>query len=695
MKNLTLSGLCFAGLVALATPEVLAHGGQYRGPGDVVPPSPGGGRGTGGPGGPSTGGPAGPSAPAPGGPATPGAGGPSTGGPAAPGGAPGGGPTTGGPGMAIEDDLTRWEFWWEFNKDPYIRLREAVHQGGTQTGSDDYFLGGARRGEAKDSLKPTEEQIMGEILPALKKAVDDTLERDFDIISSCLIAMAKVGKDHPDFKLVDVFAPRLKANNQEIRESAALAMGIAAIPGETQIELLSGLALDGPAGRKACDGPVNERTRTFATYGLGLLAYRTNNLATKKAAFDAFKQIINDEKESSRNMRVAGIQGMSLLNLDSSIDADKALLAEAVKVLEEYYMKPLGSGLQILQSHCPTAIAKLIGRNHEQADRFKELFAADLLEKGKVKRNSDDIFRSCVMALGQLVKPWDEKDEKKNPDVKYCEILLDTFRKHKDQQTKFFSILALGQIGGEQARNTILKEFDKANKGTTKPWCAIALGIYSHHKYEEQKKVSGGTPQADRGIGETLFDAFKKETNPNMLGSLAIAMGLNLHNEAADAMREMMLAKIPQEDLAGYLCIGLALMNDTRSKETIRDVVKNAIRRFDLLKQGAIALGKLGDKSTADMLKDMLMEEGSNLAKLSALASALGFIGDQRTITPLRTMLLDKNMRQLPRAFAAVALGGVADKELLPWNSKIAINTNYRAAVETLTNRQSGILDIL
>ena len=48
-----------------------------------------------------------------------------------------------------------------------------------------------------------------------------------------------------------------------------------------------------------------------------------------------------------------------------------------------------------------------------------------------------------------------------------------------------------------------------------------------------------------------------------------------------------------------------------------------------------------------------------------------------------------------PRAFAAVALGGIADKEDLPWNSKIGSNTNYRAAVETLTNRQTGVLDIL
>ena len=55
----------------------------------------------------------------------------------------------------------------------------------------------------------------------------------------------------------------------------------------------------------------------------------------------------------------------------------------------------------------------------------------------------------------------------------------------------------------------------------------------------------------------------------------------------------------------------------------------------------------------------------------------------------------NESITPLSRAFAAVALGGVADKEPLRWNSKIAVDMNYRAAVETLTNRQSGVLDIL
>jgi len=690
MKKFLLSGLCCAGLLALLPETGHAHGGQYRGPGDVVPPSPGGGGGggnSGGPSGPTTGGPAGPSAPAPSGPTTGGGSGPTTGGPGAPGG--GRGPTTGGRGVTIEDDLTEWKFWWEFNKDPFIRLRDAVQAGGPQTGSDDFFLGSTRRNEARDSLKPTDEQIQNEILPALKKAIDSTEQRDIN--SSCMVAMAKIGKNHQDFRLIDVFKPRLRKPDQEIREVAALAIGIAAIAGEDEVNLLVDLALDQPKARDAAGGSIDYRTRSFAIYGLGLLAHETSKTEIKAQAFAVMKQLLADDKVSDRNMKVAAINAIGILNVGTSTDQDKQLLEEALQSLEDYYMKGLGAGEQLIQAHCPTAIAKLIGRDHPRADHFKQLFAADLQEKGKVKRSSNDIARSCAMALGMLAKPYDDKDAKKCPDGVYSKLLLDTYHDHKDSQTRNFAVLGLGQIGGELNREVLLKEFDKGGKNQEKPWCSLALGVYSFNKYEQQSNAPLETT-----IGTTLLDALKQNKDPSLIGALAIGLGLSRATEAADLMRSMMVGNVAKEEMAGYLCIGLALMNDTRSQEDIRNVVAQSVRRDQLLQQAAIALGKLGDKRVAEDLQKMLAaEEGGNLAKLAAISSALGFIGDQRTIQPLKEMLFDSKLGELSRAFAAVALGGVADKESLPWNSKIGTNMNYRASVETLTNRSTGILDIL
>ena len=60
-------------------------------------------------------------------------------------------------------------------------------------------------------------------------------------------------------------------------------------------------------------------------------------------------------------------------------------------------------------------------------------------------------------------------------------------------------------------------------------------------------------------------------------------------------------------------------------------------------------------------------------------------------------MLENKDLTDRARGFAAVALGIVADKEPVPWNTKIAVDLNYRAATQTLTDAAggTGILDIL
>ncbi len=215
---------------------LLAHGGQYRGPGDVVPPGPGGGS-TGRPSGPTTGGPAGPTTGGPAGPATGSPAGPATGGPVGPR-APGRGPQTGGRGSRLGNDLTQWQFWWEFNKDPFIKLKDALG-GGPQTGSDDFYLGSTRR-VTRNSLAPTKEDKVG-ILATLRRAMKSTNNKD--IISACMIAMAKVGMDHPEFKLKDVFKPYLKSLNQEVRETAALALGIAAQTESDELDILIALAL--------------------------------------------------------------------------------------------------------------------------------------------------------------------------------------------------------------------------------------------------------------------------------------------------------------------------------------------------------------------------------------------------------------------------------------------------------------------
>lgn len=675
--------LCASAFVLFSS-LCVAHGGRYIGPGDLVPPGggSGGGGGSGSPTGPTTGDPPGPTAPRPSGPSGNGTN-PTTGGGRQPDGRPGG--RTGGRGMPIEvDNLAEWDFWWEINKAPYLRLKDAVHAADPVTGSDDIYIG-PRRGEGRDSMQPTSAEIRDTVLPALHRAIGSTDNRD--IVSSCMVAMAKIGQNHPDFTLVDVFAPRLRSPDQELRETAALAIGIAAIPGERELDLLVGLARDDAAGRAAAKGPVDPRSRSFALYGLGLLAHRVADARIKRRAFDTMRDVLADDSIANRNIKVAAIQGIGILAIDGSDKADAALLGEAVACLEGYYLRRLGAGERLIQAHCPTAIAKLLGRDHADAPRFCAMFAADLQATGS-KERGDWITQSCALALGRLVRPIEGKDA---PDAPWGRALLDAYKNHRDAQTRWFAAMALGQIGGRFCRDALLECFDKASQNQQRSWCALALGVLSFHRAEQADEYAG---EGDGLVRATLIDAFATAKDPSLVGALAIALGLCRATEAAPALRERMLGNLPQERMAGYLCVGLALMRDRSSMEDIRKAFARPSRGGELLPQAAIALGLLGDKRAASDLERMLGAENLNLATFAAIASAIGFIGDRRSIAPLEKTLFESRI-DLARAFAAVALGGIADKEPLPWNSKIGVGANYRANVETLTNQATGILDIL
>ena len=158
---------------------------------------------------------------------------------------------------------------------------------------------------------------------------------------------------------------------------------------------------------------------------------------------------------------------------------------------------------------------------------------------------------------------------------------------------------------------------------------------------------------------------------------------------------QLLQEKSSDDELAGYACLGLGLMNHKAAIGQIKALGDDSVRRQGRLKQAAIALGLLGDKTVVLTLVEFLKDKGTSLASQAAIATALGYIGDARSLDPLVEMLHNKDLTPLARAFAGVALGIVADKEEFPWNSKIAINLNYRANTETLTNQISGILDIL
>ncbi len=641
--------------VLLAGNALWAHGGRYRAPPVVrkVVKDP---RLSSGPG-----------APRP--PLTPGGGAP---GPTTPGSAGPAGPFT--PSGSLRPDLGRWQVWWSFNKDPFLLLRNAVYGTGGRTHSDLWYLGARRPVGSTPSLAPSKHQRQQIMLPALQRALQSGKQPD--LVTACLMALAKL--DLQDEDLLALLRSHLKSDQQEIRETAALAMGLSAMPQAWPD--LQALLLDGSKGRRLLgDGDVDDRTRSFAAYGLGLLG-RKGTPKMKAQVWEVLAQML-EAKDLNRQTRVAVVNAMGVLNL-SAEGKGRRLLWQAMDSLQQYYAQDLGQGDQLVQAHVPIALGRLLKRG-DSADhqRLKQQFVAEL---GRSSGRNNLLQQSAALALGALSLPTD---------LDIHQALRQYYKNGNDRQARSFCLIAMGRIGGEANRSFLLQALRRGKKVMEKPWAALALGVLMHQQEPEQGEEAD---EADLTmVGDALAAELRKARNKDLQGALSVALGLAGFKEAGSLLRQVLSENQNQNELAGFICIGLALMGEEKAVPEIRHLVQKSVRRPELLRRAAVALGKLGDKGATELLLAQLGSQDSDTARLAAVASAMGLIGDFRMVQPLRNRLTNPELSKLSRAFVAGALGEVAYPGELPWSACFAAGSSYRASVETLTNQQTGLLDIL
>ncbi len=406
-------------------------------------------------------------------------------------------------------------------------------------------------------------------------------------------------------------------------------------------------------------------------------------------------EILSRPDTSTRDIKVAAVISLGLvpIDVDKSESPDAKSDNSASRQTQLKYLKRFFQDTNqhyIVRSHVPTAMARLM--SGAPAD-IREDIAKLLVEQlGKfAKEKHQEVHQSCVLALGQM---GDSGSDKVNESIRES---LTKFVEEGDIQSRNFAMIALGQVGGrgkgedfEKSRGetrTMLLKTLKDGKSHLKPWAGIAIGVMERGLLDDAQTQSSAAK-------ETLREVFKDAKSPNEVGAYAIGLGVAKDMEA----KSLVLAKMKDTSdifAKGHLCVSLGLIGSREALPDIQTVVRESKFKPDLLKQAAIGLGLLGDKDLVPELITML-GEAKSLASQASLASALGFIGDSRSIDPLVAMLRKPDITATARGFAAVALGIVADKELLPWNSKISTNINYRANTTTLTGENgTGILDIL
>ncbi len=593
-----------------------------------------------------------------------------------------------------EFDFTEWTFWWEFNKAPYLRLKEklARRKGITRNTGILCGLRGFRR--EGSSLLPSPQTLKSVVVPALKRALSGTRRRD--IVTSCLVALAKIGGTSG---LGKTFRKFLSSPDQEVSETAVLCLGLSG--GKENLPLLESILLDTPKGRALVKDPsgVHFRKRAFAAYALGLLARAHELVDVKEEIFEILKTALQGKRFPNRDVPVACVLAIRLLRPREDDPLGKVLSLKAAAFLLDSARDPGRSFL--VRAHSLEGVARLLGRGGPaprkppsqgegraltlRAKRAllrekARAFLKDLLERG---RENSTILQSAVLALGEMGDPSDGET---------LDLLVKTAggKGPRDLQTRFFANIALaylGAAGAEGASKDLVSRLVERGRKVEKPWIALALGV---NQAELLLRKRPPTPGAE----EALLAAFGKLRNPSRRAAVAVALGLAQCRKAgAWILREMERSRVPS--FKGYCALSLGLMGYGDAVGVLRAQLEKSLNLPVLLRRTAVALGLLGEKSVVPDLLGVMARAPRNLAVLSSLAIGLGLVGDRRTIPALTDMLFDKNLTDTTRAFAAVALGIVGERWPLPWNSGIARGLNYRAAVETLVGGANGILDIL
>lgn len=636
-------------MLTLAIPTAMAHGGRYRDPNRIAPPTPtdlepGGRVGTSGRipptdppagsdnvGGTTSGGgeSSGENTPPPS--AGVGGGGPAVG-PRTPPGAAGGpgragsriGATTPGRGRkaASTPGGDSWEVWWEYNRAPLLNLRERLEANVGISGSADWLLGNRSKSAAYDSERPGARRVREQVLPILLRTLGDGF---FDVRAAAALALGKTC----DAAAFDPIVGALADEHPTVAESAALALGIL---GDTRaVPLLLALSLDEAAGRGLVERPagVPFRTRSFATIALGLIG--------DASATDALIRVAGSQAGSvHRDIPVAAVTALGLM--DPAQD-------ETVRFLEGMLRERRNDA--VLRSTAAVALGRL-GRAESAAPLRRALRDGDLAVR-----------RSAVLALGQVGKAEDRQT---------VTMLGHTVRKANDPLSRNWACIALGRIGSPESER-ILKETVSNATGAMQSFATIGLALWG--------KTTGNRP----ATGAFLRASMRRTRVDSNLGAHAIALGILGHRAAETDLQRLLGRKNPA--LRGQAAMALGMMQAKSSVPLIRALIDEGSRIPSLQKDAAIALGLIGDRDAVGILSRVLTEARTEYVQSSA-SLALGFIGDRSAIAILEEVINRDGVADVARAQAVVALGVVAERRALPALHVIAVDTNYRALVEAL-----------
>lgn len=578
---------------------------------------------------------------------------PSTGAPARGGAAGVGGAVTRrnkGTGAASYED---WDFWWAYNKEPWLKLKENLFSGPGVSENVDSFFGKKVKAGAKDTARPSAAFLREELIPQLVKTVDD---KHPDVADSACVALGKVAEGAEVQKFIDTFSHK----NQSVRKAAVIGLGL--VESKKAIEPLTNLLRANQAGVKLRGGREPEfGMRAHAAIGIAF-AIRAEGDLDGNVGRDALLEYAKDER-SNKAIRVNATVALGLLKGD------------------EQYLEPVIAELKglakskrrddFVRAHAIVALGRVFKFNAKPVDAETMEFIVKLTKRDAVNH----VRASGTIALGSLYASHGDKTP---------EPVLDLLKKQVNGKAKGagnrernFAAIALGQIGGDVASKTLSKiaRKEKNQKGA---FAALALAILASSDSKDQKAAEYKAEAL-----KAIRYGFEKQKNPAVKSGYAIALGMARDTESGDEILKSM-KKVSDFEYKGYAAVAMGMIKYNTSVEYLRRVLDNANNQPVLKQQVAIGLGLMGNREVSGLLVKNLAE-GKNAYVQSSITKALGYIGDRDAVKPLVEIMVNKKDHQdLTRAFACVALGTIGDDHDIPLLSELFVDHNYLASTSTL-----------
>ncbi len=370
----------------------------------------------------------------------------------------------------------------------------------------------------------------------------------------------------------------LQDGNQTVRDSAVLALGI--IDSRDAKHSLMHIARGTPEGcRIVGQSSIPAYFRGFALISLAL---------KKSTGIVPLLRYVACDLDSLPDVRAMAIEGMGLWGGE-----------EEAKFLMEF-VEDQKKADPLLVSTAVNAVGKT-----------GEPFTLPFLVKNLFSKHSA-VIQSAIIGLGSVTGAGNEE---------IVNRLQRCYRSSNDMAVKGFSLLSMGIIGGPEAL-TYIDRIVVNGSPSDRPWACIGLGL----------ALKNSTTGAGKSACEKhLIECACSEGNRSTRGAAAIALGLMRSKEAVRSLIGS-FEKESNPELRGYYATAMGMIGDPSCTGLLRESIREDAPQ--LKAQAAVALALMNDTDSAPELVDIFLTSNNDATK-AFVSLSLAYMGDVRIVTKI------------------------------------------------------------